>query len=75
MNVFMDSEGVVGLVEHNRPKVLVNLDSLEMREKMVPLEVLDNLEVLHLMHKLDLLGKVDLVETLDLELNLENQDK
>lgn len=36
MQLFMDLEGVVGLVEHNRPKVLVNLDSLEVQEARLP---------------------------------------
>lgn len=75
MQLFMDPEGVVGLVEHNRPQVLVHLDCLEVQGAMVPLELLDNLEVLHLLDNLDLQVKMDLVEAPDLELDLELLDK
>ena len=75
MQVFLDLEGVVGLVEHNRPKVLVDLERVEVMEVKVPLELMDNLEVLHLLHNLDLQVKMDLVEAPDLELDLELLDK
>ena len=75
MDFFMDLEGVVGLVEHNRPSVLVNLDKVDNRENLVPLVMMGKMEILHLLHKRDLQVKVDLRETPEMELKLENLDK